>query len=693
MGAMSAEKTDALPGPGQISPGAVGVISLLVWGLALGALVGAIGWPGAMLAVATQLPVAVAIFLAAGGWGYLLICKLLPAGTPDGLRVVTCVGVGLWALSTAVLAVGSAIGGALIPQVWWPVIIVGWVIAAAASRERLHQIRLPAQLPGAGVLWVFCALAAAIWVAGATMPAGTIGRATGDFYDVVSYHLQAPREFHDNGRITFLPHNTYSNYPFGAEMLFLLTMALRGGAYAGAFAAKFTHGLWAVLAVGAVYFALPTRYTWRRRAAAVLLATVPLGLYLSWLAFVEWSELAYLAIGIAWLRTWLDKPTARSSVCVGLAAGAACATKYLSVGLVAGPLLAVMLAVCAFRRGRLTHWLLACVACVALFSPWLIRNAVNTGNPVFPLATGTFGRGHWSAEQAARWDAAHPPPPMAERPGLVFAAAIDDRGVGVVTILLAVVAAGWTLARGRGSDPLDRLCLGIAACQLLVWAGGTHMATRFIVPIAVPAVILIGGFTAWLTRMGTAAVGRRGRRAAEAPWGFFLAAVLVLAAAGLNAATAWHLYRTDGWTTHPDGGTRGLNGLAPDELAGVLRKANVVPEFPPDARLLMCGDVRPFNFPASTLYATVWDDDPLAVVVADTDPADPDRPRQILRRLRREYGITHIWLNWSEIGRIQKSYNWPPQITRRLAADLVAAGATPMEVAPTLDLTILAIDH
>jgi len=671
------------------------VISLLAWGLILSVLVGALGWPGTMLAVAIQLPVAIAIFLAAGGWGYLALRRLFPPDTPDGLRVVTCVGVGLWLLSTAVLIVGSAFAGALIPQVWWPVVIAGWALAAAGARERIHQIRLPAQLPGVAVLWVLCAFAAAVWVAGATMPAGTIGRATGDFYDAVSYHLQAPREFHDNGRITFLPHNTYSNYPFGSEMLFLLAMGLKGGAYAGVYAAKFTHGLWGVLAVGAVYFALPARYTWRRRAAAVLLATMPLGLYLSWLAFVEWSELAYLAIGIAWLRVWLDKPTARSAVMVGLAGGGACATKYLSVGLVAGPLLAVMLAVCAFRRARGTHWVLAVAACATLFSPWLLRNAVHTGNPVFPLATGTFGRGHWTAAQADRWDAAHVAPPLTERPALALAAVLDDRGVGIVTVLLAVVAAGAAISRGRRSDPLDRLCLGVAACQLLVWAGGTHMAARFIVPVAVPAVILIGGFTARLTHLGAGAVGRRGRRgrrAPETPAGFVLAALLVLAAAGLNLATAWHLYRTDGWTAHPDGEARGVNGLSPDELRGLLHEAKVVPEFPPGARLLMCGDVRPFNFPANTLYATVWDDGPLTAIAAEVDPAAPDRGRQIIERLRREHGVTHVWLNWIEINRIQASYNWAPHITRALADDLIAAGAIPLEVAPTLDMTILKID-
>ena len=50
------------------------------------------------------------------------------------------------------------------------------------------------------------------------------------------------------------------------------------------------------------------------------------------------------------------------------------------------------------------------------FAPWLVRNAVYTGNPVFPLATSVFGRGHWSGKSQQRWNDGHGPqvkPPAA----------------------------------------------------------------------------------------------------------------------------------------------------------------------------------------------------------------------------------------------------------------------------------------
>ena len=41
-------------------------------------------------------------------------------------------------------------------------------------------------------------------------------------FDVLEYHLQGPKEYFQAGRIAFLPHNVYTNMPFGVEMLHLL---------------------------------------------------------------------------------------------------------------------------------------------------------------------------------------------------------------------------------------------------------------------------------------------------------------------------------------------------------------------------------------------------------------------------------------------------------------------------------------
>ncbi len=50
--------------------------------------------------------------------------------------------------------------------------------------------------------------------------------------------LQAPKEFYQAGRITFLPHNVYANMPLGTEMLSLLGMVVAGDWWTGALVGK-----------------------------------------------------------------------------------------------------------------------------------------------------------------------------------------------------------------------------------------------------------------------------------------------------------------------------------------------------------------------------------------------------------------------------------------------------------------------
>ncbi len=45
-------------------------------------------------------------------------------------------------------------------------------------------------------------------------------------FDVLEYHLQVPREWYQQGSVTFMPHNVYGNMPLGSEMLATLSMAL-----------------------------------------------------------------------------------------------------------------------------------------------------------------------------------------------------------------------------------------------------------------------------------------------------------------------------------------------------------------------------------------------------------------------------------------------------------------------------------
>ncbi len=89
-----------------------------------------------------------------------------------------------------------------------------------------------------------------------------------------------------------------------------------------------------------------------------------------------------------------------------------------------------------------------------LIGPWLVKNVIDTGNPVYPLAYGLFGGHDWDAALQAKWSAAHGPRP-------VTLDALDDRPARrrrPVGLAVAAVpgpgAAGAAAARGRGAPAL-----------------------------------------------------------------------------------------------------------------------------------------------------------------------------------------------------------------------------------------------
>jgi hypothetical protein len=68
-------------------------------------------------------------------------------------------------------------------------------------------------------LWLAVPFVLAILLAGMLPPLD---------FDVREYHLQSPKEFFQQGQITFLPHNVYANMALGTEMLSLLAMVVGG---------------------------------------------------------------------------------------------------------------------------------------------------------------------------------------------------------------------------------------------------------------------------------------------------------------------------------------------------------------------------------------------------------------------------------------------------------------------------------
>jgi hypothetical protein len=239
-------------------------------------------------------------------------------------------------------------------------------------------------------------------------------------YDSLEYHLGAPARWWREGRVSFLRGVVYTNFPLNVEMLYLLAMSCFGGPIRGAVVGLQVGIGFVVLTAGAIAacgrrLGAPAA---GRAGAAIFLATpmlAGLATQSSYVVELPMTAYAFLALyGFLLLRAVPDdarRSRRRLAILCGVMAGLAVGCKYPAVLFVLVPVLAFILVGGILRRGALRRRVgeAAAVGLVAMAvaSPWLVRNAVNTGNPTYPLLHGIFGGANWSAEQDAKFAKAH----------------------------------------------------------------------------------------------------------------------------------------------------------------------------------------------------------------------------------------------------------------------------------------------
>lgn len=539
------------------------------------------------------------------------------AETTEAGHGVLALGIGWGLLSLATLLLGMAgwVGGG----VAWGLLGVGGVVGVWAVRDR--PARWSAPLRGTAVGWLAGGLLAGTAVFLALFPAGVLWPTEPNAYDVLSYHLQLPREWYEAGRIDVLPHNVFSYMPLAMEMHYLLAMGLLGDPWGAMYAAQLMHvAMW--IAAGVAAYGLGVRVAWlgglrsalaasrgvatvgvSRGAlaaagwgAASVVVACPLSLLLAPVAYNEGAVVLY---GVLALRSLLEltgrmadadglKWAALLGVCGGLAG---------SAKLTAVPLWLVVPAALVAARTRPTRRGLQLAAVVLVTgalvaAPWWLRTAVHAnGNPVFPVAARSLGApSGWDAKRIERFERAHRPRDdqrsLAGRLEAAWRQVAAAPEFGWVLLPGAMVLGVWAVAGGGGWVWVCWALLGVHAA---VWLGMTHLQGRFWVP-SLPV----------LAAMWAAGVSReRWSRGV----GIGLSATLVAVSMGL----VWkrlHPFRTP-------------EGRLVTEVVGVefpvverLLVPEAVLEVPPTSRLTLVGDARAYAYrrPMTGLrYTSVFD--------------------------------------------------------------------------------------
>jgi hypothetical protein len=598
-----------------------------------------------------------ALVVAGGGWG-AWPAAWLGLGRKDFLRqFCVAVALGLGVLGILTLVFGCM--GVLTRPVAWIVVAVGWGLGGA----RVYAARLQALAPalsqkGSGsvgiatVVLLPLAVPLAIGLFGACLPPGVLWNGEARGYDVLEYHLQVPREYFDAGRIQFLPHSVFASFPQQVEMLYLLLMHMAGGPLAAAIPAQLLHTALGVLTVLAVVAWTPAG--WPRRIVAVAAGTVPWLAYLGCLAYVELGVLFFAAVAGGLLVEHVTAGTGPGrcvALAAGLCAGLAGGCKYTAWVLVPAALaVAWLITMRGTLRRRIARLALFSGGVVVALSPWLIRNAAFTGDPIYPFGYAWFGGQGWSAEQDEQW--AHGLQLSPEHGALRERAVIMGNEVFASPMfgpaLFVLALAGVILARSR---PAAMLALWAAAI-LVGWATLTHMPGRFVVVLIVPLALLVG--------VAAEAVSHVEARR----WPLAVLGGLALAGAMGNAATLAGELRRNDWSWARYGAPlRMLVGAT----EGFAQQQPLNHFLPGTGKAWLVGEARAFYLPARVHYTVVFNRDPWLEFARTATPAES------VAWLRMQ-NVQVVVFSWPEIDRLKRSYGFPPWVTPAWVESLIPAG-------------------
>lgn len=448
-------------------------------------------------------------------------------------------------------------------------------------------------------------------------------------YDALSYHLQLPREWLLHGSITHTPHNAYGYLPNGAEAAFMHLGALKSAGMWGAMeSSQLLAAGWTVL--GAIVSARiarrvapPGAEAIAAACAAALVLATPWVIVTGSLAYDE-SVVLLLFAATLLLLFGAESIDWRVGVLLGALLGGACLAKLSSGPLLVAPI--VVASLLLLRRGRWAGAVgAAIVVGVVVMAPWMIRNLMWTGNPLFPYLTTLLGEGPWTADQLAIWNTAHGPHGGTESQLGAFFNEFMRQGIGPSPNLAEPWTPQWSLIPwlgvagaialalrpGNGEQNRRAASLGIViVLSIAAWLLLTHAKARFLVPLAVPLSVLAAAGASLMPLRLRPIIAVVAWAAAVVPLALYLGEAGGSPARGIARSD---VFRGDLAKTLLDEADSQEAAEDVLSLAGPSLFINHL--LGSDAQVLLVGDAAPFHFAPKITYSTVWTRGPLAEAI------------------------------------------------------------------------------
>ena len=498
-------------------------------------------------------------------------------------------------------------------------------------------------------------------------------------FDVREYHLQAPKEWNESGRITFLPHNVYGNMPLGAELHSLTATQLMPPVerrwWWGALTGKLLMGTYAPLTALAVY-------AMGKRFLSPLAGLAAAAIYVSspWVVHISVNGLNEVVLGYYLLTAvyaLLISPRYMSSVIVaGFFAGAAASCKYTGVVFVILPVAILAFVISAViprwnaSKGMSSVSALLIVAAMSC-GLWYGKNWVLTGNPTYPLLFNVFGGQTWNPEKNARWTEAHKPRAFSwenlseSTQDILWKNSFHDP-LSVPLATLGLVGISIAVRKHRRNPesksevfyaeqfPLVAT-VAILLFFVVAWWFSTHRLIRFLVPAFPLAALLAGAGVEYAKK--------------RQPLLYVIAGLMFVGLTYNLLSSASAFVGDNRWFV-------ALDRLRFDEPEREKQLSRVkLPHrwlniyLKPNEAVLCVGDASVFDLEMPVFYNTCFDD---CLLVNWTEGKTIAERKEELRRRK----IAYVYFDTNEYGRYiaKGNYGYDPRFSPQLLDELVTQG-------------------
>ncbi|MBA2124428.1 hypothetical protein B9J78_05810 [bacterium Unc6] len=466
-------------------------------------------------------------------------------------------------------------------------------------------------------------------------------------YDSLNYHLAAPKIWLRHGRIYPFPENVYTYFPFGMGMLYLSGLAAGGVSLA-----KIFNVFTGILLLFAIY---QMGKRWGGRTSGLICASI---FYVSGEIFLNTAQ-TFVDVGLA-LYTFLavsilieniskNALDLKKVILAGIIAGFACSIKYpavLFVALLGGILIFFQKAV-FFKKILLFAVFEICILIV--FCPWLIRNIIATGNPVFPLLHNVFGilseQGRvWDGHLVERFNYAH----RVGGIGLDMFRVIIERllgsGIGESALYFILLPLGifWAVC-----DRKARMFVLWISAYCFFWALATHRIDRFFLPVLPSMALVLGSSIGTIVEFKKTLllypemlfkIGSKVLR------GFI---VVILLKNLVVMSFLWASFEPLAILFGKENYSDYLSRILP--AYPIYNAINLLPQ---DSKVLFFGDAQTFYIDRDVLSSSVFNRNPMEKIISQSSSAS-----QVADKIK-EQGITHIYINFSEINRLSRGYGY-----------------------------------